>query len=569
MGPSDHQGGGSRGSPLAPIILWAHSPPPPAESLLSHPFLESRFRHRGLRAWTALAALPLLLGSQAARAATYTVSEANWGTSATVNSFAWALAQANGNLGHDTISISPGLAINVDAATAVTGDWLTTISDTLTIQGHGATLVGNPSFVTDSVPPIIYTKIKVGTFNPSPFGTDVLAQKAFSFGKLADGVSLSIDALNSDGLNGFLQLGAGSMASISASTARNSVSYGVMARSVFEALDGSSLNLSEVVLERINPALDSIGPAWSGAIAGVNATLNMVRSSISQAAAAAGAVVWSGGTANVVSSLISESGGLSVRDDTQPGVMNLVNSLVSVSAQDSDIQRLQAFGGGELNITASSILQDALDNTYNSCSGVAYACSGKPLTAFAGGTINLRQSVVSLLNSLYPGQIPAGVKSYSADAFGSGSAGQLVALDSVWLQTTPNQSASDLQSLFGNPSLRTDGVPLLLEDLGGGLSAYLPWPGSANPNPEGPLINQINDADGANQLINPIDGSPILRDVFGNPRTTYGWRTVGAVQPSVPTPLPLAGATAALAWSRRLRRNIQRAQIMKGQESLC
>lgn len=181
-----------------------------------------------------------------------------------------------------------------------------------------------------------------------------------------------------------------------------------MPGSVFEALDGSTLNLSQVVLERINPALDSIGAAWSGAIGGVNATLNMVGCSISQAAAAAGALVWSGGTANVVSSLISESGGLSVRDDIQPGVMNLVNSLVSVSAQDSDIQRLQAFGGGELNITGSSILQDALDNTYNSCSGVSYACSGKPLTAFNGGTITLQQSVVSLINGLYPRQIPAG-----------------------------------------------------------------------------------------------------------------------------------------------------------------
>ena len=117
------------------------------------------------------------------------------------------------------------------------------------------------------------------------------------------------------------------------------------------------------MLQNINPALDSIGPAWFGAISGVNATLNMVRSSISQAAAAAGAVVWSGGVANVVSSLISDSGGLSVSDDTQQGVMNLVNSLVSVAAQNSNIQRLQAILGGELNITASSILQDALYNS--------------------------------------------------------------------------------------------------------------------------------------------------------------------------------------------------------------
>jgi hypothetical protein len=530
--------------------------PLPADPALPPTVLPSRSRLSSLGAFSALAALPLLLGAQPAGAATYTVSDSNWGTTTTTNSFAWALAQANNNLGADTISITPGLAINVDGATPISGGWLTTISEALTIQGNGASLIGNPTFVSSGG--TTYTKTNVDAFRPPPLGTDILTQQAFSFGKLAPGVSLSIHALNTDGLNGFLQLGEGSSASLSGTTSRNSVSYGVVARSVFEALAGSTLNLSQVVLENINPALDSIGPAWSGAISGANATLNMVRSSISQAAAAAGAVVWSGGVANVVSSLINDSGGLSVRDDIQAGVLNLVNSLVSVSAQDSDIQRLQAFGGGELNITASSILQDALYNSYNACNSDPYACAGKPLTAFDGGTIKLRQSYVSLINALVPGLIPAGVPSYSNALFGPSNAGSFVALDSVWLQTTTNQSAADLQSLFGSAGLLTSGIPLTLEDLGGGFSAYYPWPGGAYPNPDGPLIDQISNADGVNQLINPIDGSPILLDVFGQPRTRNGLRTIGAVQPaSVPAPLPLAGATAALAWSRRLRRRIR------------
>jgi hypothetical protein len=114
----------------------------------------------------AIAALPLVLAGPAAHAATYTVSDPNWGTSSTVNSFAWALAQANGNLGPDTISIQPGLAINVDGATAVTGGWLTTISEALTIQGNGATLVGNPTFVSSGG--TIYDKYNVDVFLPGP-----------------------------------------------------------------------------------------------------------------------------------------------------------------------------------------------------------------------------------------------------------------------------------------------------------------------------------------------------------------------------------------------------------------
>jgi hypothetical protein len=156
------------------------------------------------------------------------------------------------------------------------------------------------------------------------------------------------------------------------------------------------------------------------------------------------------------------------------------------------------------------------------------------------------------------------VETYSSASLGFGSGGQLVALDSVWLQTTPHQSAAALRTLFGNPDLLTDGAPLLLEDLGGGLSAYLPWPASADPNPNGPLIDQISVANGANPLLNPIDGTPILLDVFGNPRTSNGFRTIGAVQTTgVPAPLPLAGATATLAWSRRLRLRIHRSPAPK------
>jgi hypothetical protein len=175
-----------------------------------------------LGAFSALAAaLPLLLGGQPASAATYTVSDSNWGTNTTTNSFAWALAQANGNLGADTISITTGLAINVDGATEISGGWLTTISEALTIQGNGATLVGNPSFVASGG--TLYDKNNIGVFRP---GFDILTQPAFSFGKLEPGVSLSISALNTDGLNGYLQLGDGSTASLSNATARNSVSYG-------------------------------------------------------------------------------------------------------------------------------------------------------------------------------------------------------------------------------------------------------------------------------------------------------------------------------------------------------
>jgi hypothetical protein len=150
------------------------------------------------------------------------------------------------------------------------------------------------------------------------------------------------------------------------------------------------------------------------------------------------------------------------------------------------------------------------------------------------------------------------VLSYSDGLYGPSNAGSLVALDSVWLQTTSNQSAADLQNLFGNPSLLTSGIPLTLEDIGGGVSAYYPLPSGAYPNLQGPLINQISDADGVNQLINPIDGSVITTDLLGRPRSLENMRDIGALQ-AVPGPLPLAGAAAAMGWSRKLRQRLKRA----------
>jgi hypothetical protein len=149
------------------------------------------------------------------------------------------------------------------------------------------------------------------------------------------------------------------------------------------------------------------------------------------------------------------------------------------------------------------------------------------------------------------------VDSYSEAALGFASGGDIVALDSVWIQPTPNQSAASLKTLLGNPNLLTAGLPLVLNDFGGGVTAYLPLPNGANPNPTGPLIDQIANADGANQLLSPIDGSVISVDVLGNPRTRQGLRNIGALQfAPVPGPLPLAGAAAALGWSRRLRRRL-------------
>ncbi|MFM8174000.1 MAG: hypothetical protein ACKN81_10700, partial [Pirellulaceae bacterium] len=74
-----------------------------------------------------------------------------WGTASDVGSFAWAVDQANSNPGVDTIRVQSGLHINVDDAVTVPGGshaWLAKFTESVIVEGNGATLVGNPTYVT-------------------------------------------------------------------------------------------------------------------------------------------------------------------------------------------------------------------------------------------------------------------------------------------------------------------------------------------------------------------------------------------------------------------------------------
>lgn len=127
------------------------------------------------------------------------------------------------------------------------------------------------------------------------------------------------------------------------------------------------------------------------------------------------------------------------------------------------------------------------------------------------------------------------------------------------MQPTPSLDPAALQALFNQPGLLTGAIPYALTN--GGFT-YGDLPEGAYLMPGSPLRSAIADADGANQLRSPIDGSVIDTDVYGNPRTAYGFRDIGAVQSTqeVPGPLPALGLAAAFRWSRCLRRAVRSAR---------
>ncbi|MFN4974962.1 MAG: hypothetical protein ACK5GV_06950 [Bacteroidota bacterium] len=367
-----------------------------------------------------------------------------------------------------------------------------------------------------------------------------------------------------DGLNAVLDIGRNSLVSITNSTFQKLVPFGFHARSAIAAAAGSTVNLTEVVMNKLSPFPRSTFGSeyiWEiPAIYGNNATLNAFKTvfDLYGTSQVSGAVSWAGGIANIVSSTITGPS-LSISG----GVLNLVNSVVRPGG-DTTYARIQAFSGGVANVIASTLQFDAINSTIpNSrfCASLSlYPCNGAPLQAFSNGAIHLQSSAVSVLNEAFPGiQFPYS-DSYDPQT-GAPIAGVLTADQYSYVQPVTNQNAANLEILFQQPSLITGGVAYTLDpNSNPPFDAYFDLPGGASPNPSGPLIGVVPNADALNQLINPIDGSVISTDVYGNPRTANGRRDVGAVQTqtAVPGPLPVLGCGVAFGWSRRLRQRIRR-----------
>lgn len=249
-----------------------------------------------------------------------------------------------------------------------------------------------------------------------------------------------------------------------------------------------------------------------------------------------------------------------VRDQ---GVLYFVNSILRPSAPNTATARIQAFADGVANVIALMIQFDASDSTIPNtqfCPSLC-PCNGSPLQVFANGEIRLQSSAVSVLNEGFAGiQFPYS-GAYDPQT-GAPAAGILNADQYSYVQPVSNQDAASLRTLFNQPALIASAIAYILGPSSNPFVsfAYQDLPDGAYPNPSGPLVGVIPDANSTNKLINPIDGSVITTDVFGKPRTVSGLRDGRAVQsaPSVPGPLPLLGAGAALGWTRRLRRRLEK-----------
>ena len=497
----------------------------------------------------------------APRADTFAVTGTTWGSATTAGTLAWAIDQANtSSATGNVISITPNLLIDVDGATAIDAALdLAQFTRSVTIQGNGAKLVGNPTFVTTGGQTV--TKYNPDRVVPS----DTLVTPSFSFAKIGtfgqdnSAITVSIAGLNADGLNRFALVEAGARLDVTTAGIVNSVNFDFSGRNItpgFEALAGATLNLDRVVIDKAYGLTSLPG----GIVAGSDATINLSSSTIRDSNSGP-AIVLAGGTANVVSSVLDGSGGVTVvgGDTRATGTVNFVNSVALLAGplngggnDNMDDNRFLAGAGGTINATASTIIADLV-----SLSGSPSAADGVPLDA-AGGTISLHASAVMVPTVDADGL--SGQIGYRT------SAGGVLAADAFsWVRPTLAQTASLLPTLFSQPALITGepGLPVDVISVSPLIETTFPFPLASVPVWNGVLIGVVPDADGANVLLNPIDGSIITLDVFGQARTTGGLRNTGAVESAVPELDPasvggglslLLGALACLESRRRLRR---------------
>ena len=480
---------------------------------------------------------------------TFHVSQGEWGNTALVGSMAWAVDRANTTPGEDTIDVKDGLEILVDfvdPTSTFDSGWLARITESVVIEGNGAKLVGNPVIVKPDGSLGTKTNILGSAYEPALKPGDVASPPAFSFAQIVrDGddnssISVTISDLSADGLASFIQANDGSTLTVTKGSFVNMVNYtgSDVGRGVFAARPDTTLNLCAISITNdfpFNPVVDAADDFadFFGTIQGEDSQLNLQDSSIS-GSYGAGAINWLGGNANIVSSVISGSGGLSIIDGDTEGVLNFVNSILYlVGGEDlSQTNRIQAALGGEANILASTILYDSIFTS--NTPGVAYDLNGMPLTATLDGLLNIKSSSVVPLNTdlFFPGK----------DSYSEFSDGNLVAADNYsYIAATAAQNADAVKALFNNSNILTEGLAYNLIEFDG-IQAFRPLRGGAYPAFDGVLVGAVPDAGigGLNGLINPIDGQPILFDVFGNPRTRGdGTREIGAVQ-AVPDPSSLA-----------------------------
>jgi hypothetical protein len=221
-------------------------------------------------------------------------------------------------------------------------------------------------------------------------------------------------------------------------------------------------------------------------------------------------VSWRGGTVTIVSSRLLAGGGMYL-DGAKTQIVN--------SAFWSRKQ-----GESERILTRNEL------TTVRASSFYWTEPVGTGIEAAGGGAVALYSSAVGG-RAAYPGAGPLLVGS-----------GTFVSDAMSWVQPIGSWDPTTvLPDLLVGPGLPDYG------------SSGEVWTSAVTPLPSGVLVGAVLNATTTNQLVSPIDSSPIAVDVLGNPRVDVDKRDTGAVQTVAPphlTALGVGDGSVELGWNR-------------------
>jgi hypothetical protein len=456
-------------------------------------------------------------------------------------SFIAAVTAANASPGADTISFAPALKVDWASCPSVdtkTGrNFATVITESLTIEGNGAILDGNQYWLdnagvkspirkcpTTGDEGIVVVATAPGLFEVGTSGAD------------NSGIAVTVNNLTFREASMIAKVRADASLTFDRTRFVDIVDIiGNCGRPPIATVGNNHLTFRDSSLELfVSPGEINPASAHFGAISG-SGQLDIVRTRF-VANQTNGSFLWVGNV-NVVSSQFIDSGGFVHVD----GQLQFVNSTHYISKGLIGRSDLLSFGSGSnAQFRASSL------------SSYTYGCGvncpvGNDAIMFqlSGGNVDFVASAVG----------NTAERTETALLFNLVNGGTVTADTLTWMQPTALQDGAALATLTGQGALLTS-APGLLEN-GNELFDYYPAPvaplvsSGATP---GVLIDAVPNANGANQLLDPITGSPLTSDVFGNPRVDgNGRRNIGAIQTLLAPHLQITGvgnATAPLAWTR-------------------
>ena len=479
----------------------------------------------------------LLLKTHTALAATYNVT-AN--TCQGPGSIVEAIQLANANPGSDTIEFAAGLTVSSITAstcgTVAANDpaffYLATVTDDVLINGNNAELLGAGRWITPD------GRVNVPGLCPSNRDLQALiTAEAPGFLRIEPGAQVEINDLYIRELSAIIGLRDTATAELNNVKAiRINDWYSNCDRSAIDVFNGdATLRISDSIFEQIQNSAGNTGNPDGSVFRGSNIIDGSGELTVSDTyfEDALSAIQWKGNS-NIQSSRFLDSGWVNLFG---PGTTNIVNSTFQSRTNPQEGDSLRASSGAVLNVIASTTAVAFTENLPGSRSGFG------SLVAVGNAVINITQSAIGVALPAVPGEI-----------IRVATGGSITADASTWIQPVNSQSAAALRTLTGQPALLTDppGLPNELFGSNGFTAPITPLLGTAVM--PGVLIDAIPDANGANELLSPIDGAVITRDIFGNPRVDgNGTRTIGAVQLTLAPNTLISGATdsgVTVSWSR-------------------